>query len=62
MIKAESAMDLMLVNELGQLIKTISLNETNLYQASVEDLAGGIYFITGQLHSPQVRQKIVITK
>ncbi len=45
-------------NELGQIIKTIELNQSNQYTCQVSNLASGIYFVIGK----STKQKIVITK
>ena len=55
-----SAIELNLVNELGQLVKTISLNSTNNFQASVSNLAKGIYFVTGQKSNTPINQKLIV--
>lgn len=59
-----SALDLklMLVNELGQLVKSITLNSSNNRSISVTHLANGIYFITGRVNDKSINQKIVVTK
>lgn len=40
-----SAGDFTLINELGQLVKTIRLDENNQYSATVSGLANGVYFL-----------------
>jgi hypothetical protein len=50
------------VNELGQLVRVITLSDANNYKVSVNDLAQGIYFISGQKDTVQIYQKIVVTK
>lgn len=59
-----SAFDLKLtlVNELGQMIKNITLNPSNNRSISVTHLANGIYFITGKVNDKSINQKIVVTK
>jgi hypothetical protein len=60
-IKAGTEMQLILVNELGQLIQHIELSAANNYQVSVKALSQGIYFVTGQKDDQTyVRQKIVV--
>jgi hypothetical protein len=61
-IETNSAIQLNLVNELGQLVRVISLSDANNYQVSVNDLEQGIYFIFGQKENVQIYQKIVVTK
>ena len=47
-IKGETQLDLKLVNELGQVVRTIRLEEKEAYHVSVEGLSSGIYFLFGQ--------------
>jgi hypothetical protein len=61
-IKSERAVELSLVNELGQLIATYSLDGLNNYSAEVKGLAGGIYFISGGSGENRIHQKIVVSK
>lgn len=49
-----------LVNELGQLVKTISLNDQNNRTVSVNEIAPGIYFIMGNSNEGQLIQKIIV--
>ncbi|MDP2387957.1 MAG: T9SS type A sorting domain-containing protein [Bacteroidota bacterium] len=49
-----------ITNELGQTIKTIELNALNNYEAKIENLETGIYFVIGK--NNLLRSKIVITK
>ncbi len=60
-IKASSEMTLILSNELGQVIKTISVNPENLYTAEISGLSSGIYFVTDSGNST-TRSKIIVTK
>ena len=53
---------LTLVNELGQLVRVITLSGTNHYKISITDLAKGIYFISGQKDNVLINQKVVVTK
>lgn len=55
-------LNLMLVNELGQLVKNITLNSSNNRTVSVTHLANGIYFITGRVNDKSINQKIVVAK
>ena len=57
-LKSTKKMELTLSDNLGRLIQTISLNELNNYQNSIEVYSSGIYFINGNF----IRQKIVVTK
>ncbi|MBL7930561.1 MAG: T9SS type A sorting domain-containing protein [Bacteroidia bacterium] len=51
-------MKLNVVNELGQIVKTISLHNTEI---NVQDLKPGIYFVTGTNSGRIVNQKVVVT-
>lgn len=61
-IASEQEMNLSLVNNLGELVKTISLNAQNNYKASVTNLANGIYFIVGDNDHKTISQKIIVVK
>ncbi|MCC6369828.1 MAG: T9SS type A sorting domain-containing protein [Bacteroidia bacterium] len=60
MIESESTIELSLVNQLGQVIKTISLNASNKYKAKVNGLSSGVYFVMGQNGIKSVSQKVVV--
>jgi hypothetical protein len=59
-IKAESELNLKVINELGQILQTINLNNYNNYSANVSNLNAGIYFITS--NNGRVKEKIVVIK
>ncbi len=61
-ISSTTDLKLTLVNELGQMIKSITLNPSNNRSISVTHLAIGIYFITGKVNDKSINQKIVVTK
>jgi photosystem II stability/assembly factor-like uncharacterized protein len=61
-IKAGSDITLNVVNELGQMVKTIVLSSENNHEATLENLPGGIYFVYGSNHAVVVKQKIVVAK
>ncbi|WP_317899087.1 glycine-rich protein [Aurantibacillus circumpalustris] len=61
-IIADSNLDLKLINELGQEVRTIKLSAQNDYKVSVFDLANGIYFVVGQNGEVNISQKIVVSK
>jgi len=50
-IKALTAMELLLVNELGQVLRAIDLNSENNFEYRVSGLANGIYFIRSKENS-----------
>jgi hypothetical protein len=51
---------LTLTNQLGQVVKVIELNQANNYQAKVEHLSQGIYFLTGEKDGLELNQKILV--
>jgi hypothetical protein len=61
-VRFNSAMYLNVVNELGQQVKTISLDETNNFSSTVKGLASGIYFVSGEKDGQRLTRKIVVTK
>jgi len=58
-ISAKSAIELQLINELGQVVKEISLNNGNLYKIEVKNISNGIYFLKsdGEIHIKLVVEK-----
>ena len=62
MLHATSDITLTLTNELGQLVRVIELKAANNHQVSVNDLAKGIYFVSGKNGNSQVNTKIVVVK
>ena len=61
-IESQLAIDLLLINELGQTIKNIQLSSANNLQVKVSDLASGIYFIVGKNKTTNINQKIIVNK
>jgi Secretion system C-terminal sorting domain len=49
-----------IVNELGQVVKTMSLNNTNSRKVSIQDLNSGVYFVIGVNNTS--RTKLVVTE
>jgi hypothetical protein len=60
-ISSDQVITLQITNELGQQVKTVTLNGTDA-EVNVSNLAGGVYFITGKNENGSVKQKIVISK
>lgn len=60
-ISAPTELQLKLINELGQTILLLDLNQQNDHKVSVKNIANGIYFIVGQKGDLKVNQKIVVT-
>lgn len=61
-IKSDVSISLNMINELGQTIRTITLNDTNSHEISLNEIANGIYFLVGKNESVKVNQKIVVAK
>ena len=61
-IESQLAIDLLIINELGQTIKNIQLSSANNLQVKVSDLANGIYFIVGKNKTTNINQKIIFNK
>ncbi|PBQ32039.1 hypothetical protein CNR22_09745 [Sphingobacteriaceae bacterium] len=60
-LKSLVNMELKITNELGQVIKTISLNETNNFTQPLIDLSEGIYFINSYSEGNFIKRKLIIT-
>lgn len=60
-IQSDVNMNLNVVNQLGQVVKTVSLDDTHK-QVTVSGLADGVYFITGENKGSVVNKKIVVAK
>jgi hypothetical protein len=61
-VTADTNLDLKLINELGQEVRTIKLSSQNNFTLSVSDLANGIYFVVGQNSEGSIHQKIIVNK
>ena len=61
-IASDHEMTLSLVNNLGQVVKTVSINASNNYKANISNLANGIYSIIGDDGRQAIKQKIVVAK
>ena len=51
-----------IINELGQIVKTFSLSENNNRKIPINDLENGIYFVIDQNNKAVLRQKVVVAK
>ena len=60
-IESEVELELQLRNQLGQIIATYLLDENTSYRAQVNNLADGIYFVTGNHQGRKITQKIIIS-
>jgi hypothetical protein len=56
------AVKLSLVNEIGQLVKVISLSEANNFKCTLSGLASGIYYLTGDHSNGTINKKIIVTR
>ncbi len=61
-IKSSIAGNFEIVNELGQIIRSLDINATINSQITVSGLPSGTYFINGKSGSGLVRQKLVVLK
>jgi hypothetical protein len=61
-IRVSADIKLVLVNELGQFVRSMDLSAGTDHEASVRDLPEGIYFLSGQNDSVRVNQKIIVAK
>jgi hypothetical protein len=61
-IKSDHLLTLNLVNDLGQLIQVITLNDANNYQQKIIDIANGVYFLNGINDFKSINHKIIISK
>jgi hypothetical protein len=61
-INSDVNISLQIVNTLGQVVHTLSLNEGNNNNIAVNNLPNGIYFITGETKGIKVNKKIVIER
>jgi hypothetical protein len=59
-ISSEEDLELELVNELGQLIGNIELNEKNNHRTCMNNLSPGVYFLNSKDPSKKVNKKIVV--
>jgi hypothetical protein len=50
------------VNEAGQLVREISLNNTNNFEIQLTDLASGAYIVAGQNDFGIVKEKLIIAR
>lgn len=61
-VKAKSAGTFTIHDNIGQLVKTITLNAQNNFTVTVDDLRSGVYSISGLLDGKTVKQHIVIQR
>jgi hypothetical protein len=51
-----------IINELGQLVRTVEITEANGNQVKVEDMPNGAYFVTGTLNGNIVTKKVIVVR
>ena len=51
-----------IINELGQLVRTVEITEANNNQVKVEDMPNGAYFVTGTLNGESVTKKVIVVR
>jgi len=61
-IKGTGSLALTVLNELGQVVRTVLLEAENEYTMNIENLPAGIYFATGRHNNQFIKQKIVLTR
>ena len=61
-LTSQTDMKLVIVNELGQVVKSLTLDQSNDRAVLIKDLAKGVYFVVSQNSSDLVRERIVILK
>lgn len=61
-VQSDVNVNLNIVNELGQVVKTVEMNGTTIKEVNISGLADGIYFIKGETAGKTINQKIVVAK
>jgi hypothetical protein len=61
-ISASEAGTFNIINELGQLVRTIEITEANGNQVKVENMPNGAYFVTGTLNGEVVTKKVMVVR
>ncbi len=51
-----------IINELGQIIRTIEITEANKNQVKVENMPNGAYFVTGTSNGNVVTKKVIVVR
>ncbi len=60
-IKAPFSGQVYIKNELGQIVRSIKLNEDNFANYDVSGLSAGLYFISGEFNGEYYTEKIIVT-
>ena len=61
-IRSDRDIDLSIINALGQIVKYISLDDSNDHTLSISEVAEGVYFIISSGNAVRINQKIIVTK
>ncbi len=61
-INSDTDLDLNIIDQLGRIITTVSLNESNGREAMLHNLASGVYFIMNKNSDQKINRKIVVIK
>lgn len=59
-VQVESDMQVLLINELGQVIKELSFTKENQFRLQIQGLGSGIYFMKGIHDGSSFRNKLVV--
>ncbi len=59
-VEANRNMTLQLINELGQIVKHMSIDEDNGGKVNIENLAPGLYFLVGDADGRTIHAKVLI--
>ncbi|MCC6371030.1 MAG: T9SS type A sorting domain-containing protein [Bacteroidia bacterium] len=61
-VESHNEVNLSIVNQLGQVVKTFALNSANNYKTKINGLSAGVYFIVGQNSTQNINHKIIVDK
>lgn len=61
-VHSDSDINLNIISQIGQVVKTISLSASNNHTLEINDLPSGIYFIVGSNSQGTVKKKMVISR
>jgi hypothetical protein len=61
-IKSTLTMQVKVINNLGQVVKTINLSESTKQEINMGNLANGIYLIVGENEGKRISKKIILNK
>jgi hypothetical protein len=61
-ITSKENMNLTIINNLGQMVQSIELNEDNYFQQNITINTSGVFYISGKTEKTAINQKIVVTK